>query len=196
MLARFDAEPDLARGRAAHCAIPTARTTRRRGGCRRSRVAVGHAPARAVVAAQPASPRATASSTPTRDSRATSTGCRAPRCGLRRAALDAVGGWDERYFMYMEDVDLCWRLRRSAGDVALRARGSAMHVQGASTRAPSLPDDHRAPPIGVPVRRAGVGRASRRWLLLPAAAFLVVRAALAMAAHAPGARSEPPRVSG
>ena len=30
---------------------------------------------------------------------------------LRRDALDDVGGWDERYFMYIEDIDLCWRLR-------------------------------------------------------------------------------------
>src|SRR6185436_2176323 len=25
---------------------------------------------------------------------------------LRRAAVDAIGGWDEGYFMYLEDVDI------------------------------------------------------------------------------------------
>jgi N-acetylglucosaminyl-diphospho-decaprenol L-rhamnosyltransferase len=33
---------------------------------------------------------------------------------LRRGAVDVVGGFDEGYFMYVEDVDLCWRLRKAS----------------------------------------------------------------------------------
>jgi len=29
---------------------------------------------------------------------------------VRRSALDAVGEFDERFFMYYDDIDLCWRL--------------------------------------------------------------------------------------
>jgi N-acetylglucosaminyl-diphospho-decaprenol L-rhamnosyltransferase len=31
----------------------------------------------------------------------------------RRTAWDAVGGFDAGYFLYFEDVDLCWRLRQA-----------------------------------------------------------------------------------
>lgn len=45
---------------------------------------------------------------------------------LRRAALDAVGLLDERYFMYYEDTDLSWRLR-AAGWTVLFSRESVVH---------------------------------------------------------------------
>jgi N-acetylglucosaminyl-diphospho-decaprenol L-rhamnosyltransferase len=32
---------------------------------------------------------------------------------VRRAAWDDVGGFDSGYFLYFEDVDLCWRLRQA-----------------------------------------------------------------------------------
>jgi N-acetylglucosaminyl-diphospho-decaprenol L-rhamnosyltransferase len=37
---------------------------------------------------------------------------------LRRAALDGIGLFDERFFLYFEDVDLCLRLRRAGWRVA------------------------------------------------------------------------------
>jgi N-acetylglucosaminyl-diphospho-decaprenol L-rhamnosyltransferase len=114
---------------------------------------------------------------------------------LRRAALDAVGGWDERYFMYVEDVDLCWRLRRAGWRVGYEPQGSVVHVQGASTaRHPyrMIREHHRSLLRFAATRWRG----AQRLLLVPAAAFLALRAAVAMGAHALGWRGRQPRVSG
>jgi N-acetylglucosaminyl-diphospho-decaprenol L-rhamnosyltransferase len=36
---------------------------------------------------------------------------------VRRAALDDVGGMDERFFLYCEETDLCFRIRQAGWDV-------------------------------------------------------------------------------
>jgi N-acetylglucosaminyl-diphospho-decaprenol L-rhamnosyltransferase len=106
---------------------------------------------------------------------------------FRRDALDAVGGWDERYFMYMEDIDLCWRLRRAGWRVAYEPGAVVVHVQGASTsRMPyrMLAEHHRSAWRFARRRYTGV-----RAVLLPfAAVYLTIRAALAMLEHAWTAR--------
>jgi N-acetylglucosaminyl-diphospho-decaprenol L-rhamnosyltransferase len=52
---------------------------------------------------------------------------------LRRSAFDAVGGFDEGYFMYVEDVDLCWRLWRAGWRVAYEPAGRVVHTIGVSS---------------------------------------------------------------
>jgi N-acetylglucosaminyl-diphospho-decaprenol L-rhamnosyltransferase len=51
----------------------------------------------------------------------------------RRSAFEEVGGFDEAYFMYAEDVDLCWRLGRAGWQVAYVPGSEVTHVQGVST---------------------------------------------------------------
>jgi N-acetylglucosaminyl-diphospho-decaprenol L-rhamnosyltransferase len=114
---------------------------------------------------------------------------------LRRSALESIGGWDEGYFMYMEDVDLCWRLRRLGWRIAYEPAGQVTHVQGASTASHPyrmIVAHHRSAYRFA----ARWWRGPRRLLLLPAAGFLAVRALLDMAARALRTRPETPRVSG
>src|SRR5262249_25905639 len=53
---------------------------------------------------------------------------------LRRAAVEQVGLFDERFFMYSEDEDLCWRLRLSGWRICYSNRGHSIHHGGASAR--------------------------------------------------------------
>ncbi|PYP89005.1 MAG: hypothetical protein DMF61_04715 [Blastocatellia bacterium AA13] len=51
---------------------------------------------------------------------------------LRRSALNETGFLDERFFMYSEDEDLCFRLRANGGQVCFTKSGSVIHQGGAS----------------------------------------------------------------
>jgi N-acetylglucosaminyl-diphospho-decaprenol L-rhamnosyltransferase len=52
---------------------------------------------------------------------------------VRRQAFEAVGGFDESFFMYFEDADLCYRLRLCGWEVHFTPAATVMHVGGAST---------------------------------------------------------------
>jgi GT2 family glycosyltransferase len=47
---------------------------------------------------------------------------------LRRARFDAVGGFDEGFFLYKEDEDLCARLRATGGTVLYEPAVTVEHV--------------------------------------------------------------------
>jgi hypothetical protein len=52
----------------------------------------------------------------------------------RRAALDAVGGFDEGYFLYGEEMDLCYALRQAGWQVWYEPAAVADHHGAASSR--------------------------------------------------------------
>jgi N-acetylglucosaminyl-diphospho-decaprenol L-rhamnosyltransferase len=55
-------------------------------------------------------------------------------CFLARpAALAELGGFDEAYFMYNEDMDLCWRAHHAGWGVGFAGAASVTHIQGVST---------------------------------------------------------------
>ena len=57
---------------------------------------------------------------------------------VRRSVLDAVGLFDERYFLYFEDIDLCYRIGRAGWKLALQPGARVFHAGGASTRSRPL----------------------------------------------------------
>jgi N-acetylglucosaminyl-diphospho-decaprenol L-rhamnosyltransferase len=52
---------------------------------------------------------------------------------VRRADLERLGGWDERFFLYREDIDLCRRLRASGLGIRFEPAAVAVHQGGASS---------------------------------------------------------------
>ena len=111
---------------------------------------------------------------------------------IRREALDEVGGFDEKYFMYVEDVDLCWRMWQAGWSVGFVPRGEVYHHIGMSSRAVparmvlhhhrSMLRFHRKTYHG-PMRRTvtaavAVGVAFRVALILALNAYYRVRGAL------------------
>lgn len=60
---------------------------------------------------------------------------------VRRADLEAVGGFDERYFMYNEDVDLCIAMRQRGRLTLYIAGAEVLHHRGKS--APKNPELER-----------------------------------------------------
>jgi N-acetylglucosaminyl-diphospho-decaprenol L-rhamnosyltransferase len=87
---------------------------------------------------------------------------------LRRSAFDQVGGFDERYFMYMEDVDLGDRLGRAGWLSVYVPTAEVLHHKGHSTGhdpASHLAAHHRSTYLFLADRHTGWLRAPLRWTL-------------------------------
>ncbi len=107
---------------------------------------------------------------------------------VRRSAFEQIGGFDESYFMYLEDVDLCWRLAAAGWRVGYAPSATVTHLQGVSTdRHPyrMIIEHHRS------LLRFAVGSTTgwRRALLPLVAVGIAVRAGLACLTRARGDRS-------
>ncbi|NOZ48969.1 MAG: glycosyltransferase family 2 protein [Chloroflexi bacterium] len=61
---------------------------------------------------------------------------------VRRQAWEQVGGFDEAFFMYFEDIDLCLRIRHAGWQIMYNPRVEITHLGGRSLR--QNPDAQRA----------------------------------------------------
>lgn len=52
---------------------------------------------------------------------------------IRRTAFEMVGGFDESFVMYYEEVDLCYRLRQAGWEIHFTPATEVTHLGGAST---------------------------------------------------------------
>lgn len=87
---------------------------------------------------------------------------------VRRSAFSHVGGFDERYFMYMEDVDLGDRLGKAGWLSVYVPSAEVLHHKGHSTgRDPAnhLAAHHKSTYIFLADRHSGWWRAPLRWTL-------------------------------
>lgn len=53
---------------------------------------------------------------------------------VRKAAIDQVGGLDETFFMYGEDIDWCYRIKQAGWEIYYYPRTEIIHHKGGSSR--------------------------------------------------------------
>ncbi|MBS0332182.1 MAG: glycosyltransferase family 2 protein [Proteobacteria bacterium] len=96
---------------------------------------------------------------------------------MRREDFDRVDGFDEGYFLHVEDVDLCWRVRRAGGQVLFHPRAEVVHLGHTSLTSPIRVEFHKGVGLARYFRKRakGVGERAAAWALSP----VVVVAALA-----------------
>ncbi len=97
---------------------------------------------------------------------------------FRRDALDAVGGWDERFFLFLEDVDVCRSIGASGRRIRYEPAARVVHVVGTSRAA--------RPAHSIALHHLAAYRYAEKWWTGPkraalpvAAGFLAARAGVA-----------------
>lgn len=85
---------------------------------------------------------------------------------VRREAFEEIGGFDEGFFLYCEDTDLCLRLQQAGHEVRYQPESELIHVGGASVPRAALlhvavesrvryAKKHRRPPVAL-VEQVGI----------------------------------------
>ncbi len=102
---------------------------------------------------------------------------------IRRDVFEILGGFDESFFMFAEDMDLCWRCHEAGWTVGVAPRARVLHHEGVtrqSKRYRMIIEHHRSA-----LRFQAKTTRHAKALLLPlAAAVLGLRLTIALAREA------------
>lgn len=62
---------------------------------------------------------------------------------MRATDFHVLGGFDEGFFLHVEDVDLCWRARKHGGSVLFQPNARIIHVGSTSKENPLVVEWHK-----------------------------------------------------
>jgi hypothetical protein len=88
---------------------------------------------------------------------------------MRREDFEGLNGFDEKYFLHVEDVDLCWRVRQAGGEVLFHPKAEVIHLGHTSQTSPLAVEFHKGVGLARYFRKRaeGVGQQLVAWLLSP-----------------------------
>jgi len=95
---------------------------------------------------------------------------------LRREDFDCLQGFDEKYFLHVEDVDLCWRVRQMGGRVLFHPKAEVIHLGHTSLTSPLRVEFHKGVGLARYFRKRAQGLAE--WLIACLLSPVVVGAAV------------------
>jgi len=73
---------------------------------------------------------------------------------MPRAVYDQLGGWDETYFFYGEDIDFCYRIHETGYEIIYYPHVEVLHYKGASSGLRKESADIARPPKATRVKVA------------------------------------------
>ena len=82
---------------------------------------------------------------------------------MRRTDFEGLKGFDEKYFLHVEDVDLCWRVRQAGGEVLFHPKAEVIHLGHTSQTSPLAVEFHKGVGLARYFRKRADGLP--QWLL-------------------------------
>jgi N-acetylglucosaminyl-diphospho-decaprenol L-rhamnosyltransferase len=79
-----------------------------------------------------------------------------------RRDFEALGGFDDGFFLHVEDIDFCWRARQQGGSVLFDPRALVVHLGSSSQTHPLVVEFHK----GRGLARYFIKRADKPWSMV------------------------------